>query len=81
MRHADAKNILIESFPQKNNWNIKVQDDGIGFDKYEGKKSMGGNGLINMHERALLAELNISIKSEKGKGTSITLNIPLNRLS
>ena len=80
VRHGEAKNILIESDPQKNNWCIKVQDDGIGFNKDEEKKSMGGNGLINMNERALLAQLHLTIISEKGKGTSITLNIPFDRI-
>src|SRR6185437_11229240 len=33
VRHSEAKNILIESDPRENNWCIKIQDDGIGFNK------------------------------------------------
>ena len=81
VRHSEAKNILIESDPQENNWCIKVQDDGIGFNKEEEKKSMGGNGLSNMNERAVMAKMHLTLTSEKGKGTSIVLNIPLDRKS
>jgi len=77
VRHSEAKNILIESDPRENNWCIKIQDDGIGFNKEEEKKSMGGNGLSNMNERALLAQIHLTITSEKEKGTSVLLNIPL----
>jgi hypothetical protein len=81
IRHSGAKTILIESNVQKNTWTIKVKDDGKGICKNENKQNPGGFGLNNMQERALIAKINLTIVSEDGKGTCITLNIPLDKKS
>jgi hypothetical protein len=81
IRHSGAKTILIESNVQKNTWTIKVKDDGKGICKNENKQNPGGFGLNNMQERALIAKITLTIVSEEGKGTCITLNIPLDKKS
>ncbi|MEO6813123.1 MAG: ATP-binding protein, partial [Ginsengibacter sp.] len=81
VRHSGAKRILIESNVQKNTWTIKVKDDGKGICKNENKQNPGGFGLNNMQERALIAKITLTIVSEEGKGTCITLNIPLDKKS
>ena len=49
-------------------------DDGTGFNE---KVVKNGNGLGNMRERAAAMAATINIESAMGKGTSITLNVPI----
>lgn len=51
-----------------------VTDDGVGFDV---TAKPTGNGLSNMQRRAEEVGAGITILSEKGKGTTVTLKIPL----
>lgn len=53
---------------------VRVSDDGIGFDP---GKSTSGNGLHNITQRAKACKGEIDITSLKNKGTTITLTIPL----
>jgi hypothetical protein len=79
VRHSDAKNITAESSVQNNVWTIKVKDDGKGIKKDNNHDGSGGFGLNNMQERASIAKLNLTIESDEGRGTCITLLIPLNK--
>ncbi len=53
---------------------VKAQDFGIGF---EDKKIQKGSGLLNMKSRAKLIDTEFELKSEEGKGVSLTLTYPL----
>lgn len=55
-------------------FSLMVTDDGVGFDVTAKRL---GNGLSNMHRRAEEVGANITISSVKGKGTEITLVMPL----
>ncbi|MDQ3015766.1 MAG: histidine kinase [Bacteroidota bacterium] len=50
---------------------LQVSDNGIGFDEHI--LSLGGNGLINMKERAAEIKAIFTIHSDKQNGTSISL--------
>ena len=79
-KHAKANNISIRVRVQQDWLVAEVEDDGRGFDLSTVDRSYdqrGSLGLINMRERAILVSGNLSIKSEPGKGTLITLLIPL----
>jgi len=79
-KHARANNITIRIRVQQDWLVAEVEDDGHGFDLStvdKGYDQRGSLGLINMRERAILVSGNLSIKSEPGKGTLITLLIPL----
>jgi signal transduction histidine kinase len=58
---------------------LRVTDDGLGFDPLAPNESKGGFGLVGMRERA--SELNgkLEIRSGRGKGAEVTLSIPLLR--
>ncbi|MBC7937714.1 MAG: tetratricopeptide repeat protein [Rhizobacter sp.] len=49
---------------------MQVSDDGNGFDMARVKK---GNGISNMHKRAVAHNGNCSIQSKEGEGTEITV--------
>ncbi len=59
---------------------VKIADDGLGFDveKARGEaEEKGAWGLANMEERASLVRGELVITSEPGKGTTVSLSVPL----
>ncbi|SMP97038.1 Signal transduction histidine kinase [Epilithonimonas pallida] len=73
MKYAEAKNILLNAKSVDHQVQITVTDDGKGFDIDETEL---GNGIRNMEKRASELNSTLSINSETGKGTMITLVIP-----
>jgi two-component system NarL family sensor kinase len=60
---------------------LTIEDDGIGFNVQQKKESGSGSsglGLKSMRNRAKLIGADLSIQSEPGKGTFITVHVPLN---
>ena len=56
---------------------ILIEDDGIGMDKSNMKKSLGEHiGLSVMEERARRLGGEVGIESETGEGTQILLTFP-----
>lgn len=80
VRYAKPKNITISLRRHGDVVNLKVKDDGLGFDLQPSfDKSVKGQsfGLLGMHERAVLAGGSLSITTDKGKGTTVTVQFPL----
>ncbi|MBC3757892.1 ATP-binding protein [Hyunsoonleella sp. SJ7] len=69
-KYADAEHVSVSILDAKDNLEIKVEDDGKGFDP---KAVEGGNGLNNMKKRAKEIGATINIESELGKGTNISV--------
>jgi signal transduction histidine kinase len=79
-KHAKAQSISVSLRLQRGLFVAEIEDDGRGFDVSGVNKSYdqrGSLGLINMRERAGLADGNLTIDSTPGKGTKVTLLIPL----
>jgi PAS domain S-box-containing protein len=74
-RHAGATKIETTLEEKEGCIILVIKDNGTGFDmeQAKNKKSLG---LIGMRERALLFQGELAVKSERGKGTVITLKIP-----
>ncbi|MEO5630879.1 MAG: ATP-binding protein [Nitrospiraceae bacterium] len=53
---------------------LEVRDDGVGFDTKSGAGY--GLGLRNMAARASKLNANLTVLSERGRGTQIILDIP-----
>jgi signal transduction histidine kinase len=68
IKHADAKNVLIQLVREGNHFNLTVEDDGKGFDMNEVSR---GAGLANIKARAEYLNGNADIISKKGEGTSV----------
>lgn len=80
MEHAQAKNVSIRLECSANECILHVEDDGKGFDVSKitrVDKSGRGAGLFTMKERARLVGGECSVKSQPGKGTRITVRVPL----
>ncbi|MCL4502525.1 MAG: PAS domain S-box protein [Deltaproteobacteria bacterium] len=83
VRHAEASRIDVEIKRENDRVTFQLKDDGKGFDlKKARSRSLGerGLGLTAMHERALMSDGNLSIRSGKGKGTEITLTLPIREM-
>jgi len=79
-KHARARNIWVSLKTLGNRLVIQVQDDGQGFDvaqQQDAATRRGSYGLLNMRERAASVDGNIGITSARGRGTTITLTVPL----
>ncbi len=79
-KHSRAERIQVRLYLQDNTFVAQVADNGRGFDvgavqmRYDERGSLG---LVNMYERAELVGGTLTINSEPGKGTQITLSVPL----
>jgi signal transduction histidine kinase len=79
-KHAEAKNIWLQVEYKEGFVNAVAQDDGKGFDTSaieQNYDKRGSLGLTNMRERAALVGGKVSIESKPGKGTRVTIRIPL----
>ena len=75
IKHAQAKQVFVELFPEDDHIELIIADDGIGFDPETIKKGMG---LKNMRSRAELLSGKIDISSMPGKGSKIKVVLPIN---
>ncbi len=74
LKHAKAVHVHISLSVKRNNLNLHINDDGIGFDE---TKKAAGIGLRNMRSRVKLYNGSIHITSAAGKGTKLDLSIPI----
>ncbi|MEM8847457.1 MAG: sensor histidine kinase, partial [Bacteroidota bacterium] len=75
VKHAKCKNAQVNFDYQENALKLSIKDDGVGFDINKGKR---GIGLRNIISRVKKVNGTLDIKSKKGKGTTIKVNIPAN---
>ncbi len=73
LRHSQAKNVYVSAYANNGNFEIKMQDDGRGFDVENILQSPKASGLRNIAKRAKWAGMDCSIDSSPGKGCTITL--------
>lgn len=76
LRHSSAKKILVTFTNNDGSALINIEDDGKGFDT-RSNAAMSGIGLVSMRERAEMIGGRLHISSADGKGTKVTLSIPL----
>lgn len=75
-RYARAKNVTVLMQPEEKELVLTIKDDGIGFDKEKvaAKKTLG---ILGMQERTSIMEGTYEINSTPGKGTVVTVRVPL----
>ena len=81
LKHSRASHVIVSIlYSQDNKFVLRMQDDGIGFEPQEKKKSVNassGLGLKSMVNRARLIGAEISIQSKPGNGTLIQVELPV----
>jgi signal transduction histidine kinase len=79
-KHAQASRLLVRLAVESDLFVAEVIDNGRGFDMEAVTKSYGSRGslgMINLRERAELIGGTINIESVPGKGTRVTLVVPI----
>ncbi len=79
-RHAAAKTIRIALTRRPVGVHMIVEDDGCGFDvetTLRTSNTSGHLGLYGMRERAKLLGGSVTLRSMRGKGTTVSVRIPL----
>jgi len=83
LKHSKATRVNIAViYSIDNKFVLKVEDNGVGFDvekKRTQASSSSGIGLKSMTNRASLIGAQISVQSQPGKGTSIKVELPLEK--
>ena len=80
IKHSRAKTAQIKISKQGDSIEIFIRDDGIGFDLQKmDEYTKQGLGITDMGERVNLLKGKINMITSPGKGTSIEINIPVNK--
>jgi len=77
VKHARAKHISVAFDFDRNQINLKVTDDGCGFNSANPRASTSSFGLVGIKERAKELNAELKIRSTPGQGTEIQLLTPL----
>ena len=75
LRHAHARHILVQCSQNNSTLTVVVEDDGRGMADEAEKPA--GLGLSNMEARAASLHAQVHFRSAPGKGTTVTIEIPL----
>lgn len=76
VKHSDVRHFDVALRATPDAIQLTVSDSGSGFDLEEGMKA-SGLGLISMVERLKLVDGQLSIDSQRGRGTRIHARVPL----
>ena len=79
VKHADAQEVTLRLSPGEDGFEVRVVDDGRGFDA--GAAEAAGNGLSNMRRRLEQWGGSARITSSPGRGTEVRLWVPLKPLA
>lgn len=76
-KHAHCTRVTAQAaFVEKNKLQLTIADNGRGFNTAAGN---GGNGLVNIKQRAGNLQANYCLRSEPGKGTSLMLSFKVSK--
>jgi len=77
VRHAEAHHIQVVAQLAATTFSISIADDGKGFNLDEIIHNHTGLGLRNIQQRARLHNGTVQIDTASGKGTTLTITVPL----
>jgi signal transduction histidine kinase len=75
-RHSKATKVQVELREKNNHLLLRIEDNGIGFDQRQVAQK-NTLGLLGMKERTAMMGGSYEIQSKPGKGTEISVDIPL----
>lgn len=76
MRHAQAHTVELTLEVDGPDLRLTISDDGVGFVQAQGRPV--SFGLVGMRERVLIMGGQLSLVSELGEGTTLSVSVPLN---
>jgi signal transduction histidine kinase len=78
LKHAGASRIAVELRTEPQRLDLRIVDNGRGFDQEGAFSSRGGHfGLIGMRERAERLGGKLRLSSHPGAGTELEVSVPL----
>jgi signal transduction histidine kinase len=77
LKHAQADKAIVTAKKDKGYLEIQIEDDGIGIASQNQAQVGHHYGLLGMHERALMIGAEMSITSQPGMGTTVSVKIKL----
>lgn len=77
IKHAEATDVSIHITNHEDTLNIMVEDNGKGFNSSQVTKTNRGMGISSIDKRVEHLNGKMTIESEKDKGTTIIIDIPL----
>ena len=80
VRHAKASKVTIRADRNGGSIMLEIADDGQGCDTHHATKK-GGWGIVGMQERAHHLGGALSLHSVRGKGTIVSLRLPINSIA
>lgn len=81
IKHSKAQHIAADITYQPDGYELRLRDDGSGFDIDNLAESKTGIGLKNMRSRAVMIGATFSIRSIVNTGTTVAVQIPLSALN
>ena len=76
IKHAQASSVAVRAAYEGSRLQLSIADNGVGFDGGDGRAN--GSGLTNMRSRSKVIGAELHIDSLPGKGTNITIQLPIN---
>ena len=76
-RHAEAANLYLTIDFDEDVVSLEVEDDGKGFQAAAPAPATAGWGLLGIRERTALLAGELDVASEVGRGTRLTVRVPL----
>jgi PAS domain S-box-containing protein len=76
-KHSGTKTVFIDLAVKKGNLHLKIEDFGRGFDPRAHARKHHGLGLISMTERIRAVGGELIVDSQRGRGTIILAQVPL----
>ena len=77
LRHAGARNMWVSLRPGASDLELRVRDDGRGFDLGDARRAATSFGLSSMEERVRLVGGEIEVRSSPGEGTEVRARFPV----
>ena len=75
LKHASASEVRVQARVSGRTLEIQIQDNGHGFEPAERSARNERHGMENMHRRAQVIGGNLTIQSDRNRGTTVVLTV------
>ena len=77
LRHAHATHISLRLDASASDMTLRIEDDGVGFDRADLARRHSGTGLFTMRERVSLARGAFDVSTAPRQGTTVMTSVPI----